>query len=339
MKLQSDHFALTGGQGTQGLSDRGAPQRDLGPILRRDRRVRGRVLRIGDQGRDAAAAAQLVEGRVAGDPEQPRPLLAPASIKRAPPAVGPLEGQRGHVLGCRPVAEQSRHVGEDIVAAGAVEHLEAIPPTLGLGPSGKRLGLDHTLTTNRNAIRHALDILTGVRFALLTTVLAVALPAAAPPAAVIAAAASNPTPAQVTKAIRTAERAKTLWATVNICDSRRDPNTLGIRGEMPSLGFPAWLSMRIQVNYYSRSKKKFIPVPGTATVKTIRLGRSRLGLQQGGAVFVFKPHAGLLDASVEFFWRRSGRLLGSTTQPTAGGHHGADFGSPPRFSAAQCRIP
>ena len=338
MELQSDHFALASGQDTQRLSDRGAPQRDLGPILGRHRRARGRILGVGDEGRDAAAAAQLVEGRVAGDPEQPRPLLAPASIKRAAPAVGPLEGERGDVLGGRAITEQSHHVGEDIVTAGAVERLKAIPPTLGLGPTGKRLGLDHTLTTNRNAIRHARDILTGVRLALLTTVLAVAVPAVAPSAAAMAAAASNPTPAQITKAIRGAERAKTLWATVNICDSRSDPNTLGIRGQMPSLGFPAWLSMRIQVNYYSSSKKKFVPVPGSATIKTIRLGRSRRGLQQGGAVFVFKPHAGLLDASVEFFWRRSGKLLGSTTQQTAGGHHGADFGSPPRFSAAQCRI-
>jgi hypothetical protein len=160
------------------------------------------------------------------------------------------------------------------------------------------------------------------------------LPSVASPAVALAAAAKDPTPAQISKAIRGAERSKALWATVNICDSHR--HQLGIRGQMPSLGFPAWLSMRIQLNYYSRAQKKFLVDPGSA--KMIRLGRSRSGLQQGGAVYAFKPHAGLLDATVWFYWRRSGKLLGSTTQTTTGGHRGADFGSPPHFTAAQCRI-
>jgi hypothetical protein len=149
-------------------------------------------------------------------------------------------------------------------------------------------------------------------------------------------AATNPTPAQVAKAISGARRSKALWATVNICNSRRYPNTLGVRGQMPALGFPAWLSMRIALNYYSRQKKKFVPDPGST--KIIRLGRSRSGLLQGGAVYAFRPHPGLLNATVQFFWRRSGRLLGSTTLLTTGGHSGADFGSPPHFTAAQCRI-
>jgi hypothetical protein len=173
-----------------------------------------------------------------------------------------------------------------------------------------------------------------VRLALVTTVLAVSWSATAAPAG--QAAAKSPTPAQISKAIRGAERSPALWATVNICDSRRYPNTVGIRGQMPALGFPAWLSMRIQLNYYTRQKKKFVVDPGS--VKTIRLGRSSSGLQQGGAEYVFTPHAGLFNATVLFFWRRSGKLLGSTTQPTTGGHRGADFGSPPHFTAAQCRI-
>lgn len=168
------------------------------------------------------------------------------------------------------------------------------------------------------------------------TVLAMALSSVASPAVALAAAANDPTRAQISKAIGSAERSKALWATVNICDTRSHPHQLGIRGQMPSLGFPAWLSMRIQLNYYSRAHKKFVVDPGTT--KMIRLGRSRSGLQQGGAVYAFHPHAGLLDATVSFFWRRSGKLLGSTTQTTTGGHSGADFGSPPHFTAAECRI-
>jgi hypothetical protein len=176
-----------------------------------------------------------------------------------------------------------------------------------------------------------------MRLALVTTVLAMVLPSVAAPAISFAAAAKDPTPAQISKAMRTAKRSKTLWATVNICNSRSHPDQLGIRGQMPSLGFPAWLSMRIQLNYYSNSQKKFVVDPGST--KLIRLGRSRAGLLQGGWVYAFNPHAGLLDATVNFYWRRSGKLLGSTTETTTGGHRGADFGSPAHFTAAQCRIP
>lgn len=163
------------------------------------------------------------------------------------------------------------------------------------------------------------------------------LAAAVPTAPVAMAASRNPTPAQIDKAVARAKTARTLWATVNICNSSRYPNTIGIRGQMPSLGFPSWLSMQIQLNYYAKAKHRFVADPGS--VKTIRLGRSSSGLQQGGALYAFKPHAGLLQATVRFFWRRLGVLLGTTQMLTTAGHPSADFGSPSRFSAAQCHLP
>jgi len=177
---------------------------------------------------------------------------------------------------------------------------------------------------------------TQVRVALAITVLALGL-SAVPAAAVGRAPAKNPTQAQIRSAVRRAERSTSLWVTINICDTRRYPNTLGIRGQMPSLGFPAWLSMKIQLNYFSATRKRFVGIPRLRPM-TVRLGRSSSGLQQDGAAFTFKPHTGLLDATVQFFWKRAGRLLGQTTLSTTGGHRDADFGSPPRFSAMQCRI-
>ena len=179
-----------------------------------------------------------------------------------------------------------------------------------------------------------------MRVALATTVLVVALAAGSlPPASATAGtspAGADPTPAQIRTAIARAESAKTLWATVNICDTRAHPNVLGVRGEMPSLGFPAWLSIQIQLNYYDRAKKTFVVDPGTT--KTIRLGRSAHGLQQGGATYTFPGPTPALKASVSFIWRRSGRTLGTTSMFTTAGHPGADFGDPPRFSAAGCQI-
>lgn len=161
------------------------------------------------------------------------------------------------------------------------------------------------------------------------------LPAAAANAGATPAGA-NPTPAQIRTAITRAELAKTLWATVNICDTRADPNVLGIRGQMPSLGFASWMSMEIHLSYYNQAKKTFVADPGTA--KTIRLGRSARGLQQGGATYTFQGPTPILQASVNFIWRRAGQTLGTTHMVTTGGHPSADFGSPPRFSAATCRV-
>jgi hypothetical protein len=144
----------------------------------------------------------------------------------------------------------------------------------------------------------------------------------------------NPTRAQIAKAIKQAEASKSLWATVNICNSKRYPDAVGIRGQMPSLGFPAWLSMKIELNYWSGTKF----VADTMASKLVRLGRSSAGLQQGGARFNFTPPAPLFNANVQFIWRRSGKLLGQKTLATTAGHPNADFSSPVHYSAARCKI-
>jgi len=172
--------------------------------------------------------------------------------------------------------------------------------------------------------------------ALAVPVAAPAAPSAAMRARAGTAAPQGPTRAQMRTAVRRAERSSTLWATVNICDTRRYPNELGIRGQMPALGFQSSMSLGIQADYYSRSKHRFVPSPRAEM--TVSLRRSSAGLQQGGSTFTFPPRSARLDATVRFTWRRFGRLLGETTRTTTAGHRGADFGSPPHFSAAQCRI-
>jgi hypothetical protein len=169
--------------------------------------------------------------------------------------------------------------------------------------------------------------------AILTVVLAGLATLAVSPAL-----ADNPSPAQIRTAIRRAERSSNLWTTVNICNSRRRyRNDIGIRGQMPSLGFAAWLSMNVKLLYYARSQKKFVPVPTHGT-KLVRLGRSSHGLQQSGALFQFAPHQPTLKAQITFIWRREGKLLGQTTKSTTAGHHNADFASPAHYSAATCTI-
>ncbi len=103
---------------------------------------------------------------------------------------------------------------------------------------------------------------------------------------------------------------------------------------MPALGFAAWLSMDIELNNYSTTKKRFIP--DSSTKKLVRLGRWSTGLQQQGALYTFHPGRFLVNASVTFIWRRSGKLLGQTTQTTTTLPAHAPFRT--HYSAQQCRI-
>ena len=70
----------------------------------------------------------------------------------------------------------------------------------------------------------------------------------------------------------------------------------------------------------------------------VRLGRLSTGLQQGGWSWTIDQGA-LLNASVQFIWRRAGVLLGQTTVTTTASHPTADFGSPPHYSARECQLP
>ena len=146
----------------------------------------------------------------------------------------------------------------------------------------------------------------------------------------------GPSSSQIRAAIRKAERSRDLWATVIICNTRRYPNAIGIRGQMPNLGFSASLAMRFGVDYWVNTKHQFQPVPHVSD--SVSLGAARSGLKQGGVRFKFGSHAGHLRGSVTFEWRLGRTLLGSITRKTSGGHSSADFGDPPHFSASQCWI-
>jgi hypothetical protein len=171
-----------------------------------------------------------------------------------------------------------------------------------------------------------------MRAALVITVLAAAVLVAA------GSASAGVGPAQIERAVRSAERSHSLWATVNICDTRKYRNDIGVRGQMPSLGFAANLYMVVQVNYWSQTQHRFLPIQSNLATTRLSLGSTTNGLQQDGAVFPFGAHTGLLNATFSFIWTRGGRVIGQTVRRTTAGHRDADHGSPPHYSAAQCRI-
>lgn len=150
------------------------------------------------------------------------------------------------------------------------------------------------------------------------------------------ASAATPSPSQIREAVSHAKRSKQLWATVNICDTRRHPDTLGIRGQVPALGFSSSISIEISVDFWNPQTKRFKPDPSAN--RLVRLGSPSTGVHQQGVTFKFSPHAGRFRGNAKFMWRRGGKLLGGTKRVTTGGHRDADFGDPHGFSAATCTI-
>ncbi|MFZ0388736.1 MAG: hypothetical protein WAL22_23935 [Solirubrobacteraceae bacterium] len=153
---------------------------------------------------------------------------------------------------------------------------------------------------------------------------------------------SGPTSAQIHKAVASAERSKMLWATVNVCQIKgqkaANGGGIGVRGQMPTLGFASTLSMTFQLNRYSAKSKSFVALPYATAKTTVSPGTFATDLHQDGAVFPFSGPAGLLNATVTFSWTRAGKLLGSTARQTTAGHRDASGGHPAHYSMAQCQL-
>ena len=100
--------------------------------------------------------------------------------------------------------------------------------------------------------------------------------------------------------------ASRLWATVNVCDTERSPDAMGIRAGMPGNGKRQQMYMRFSVQWYSGQAEQWLDVPGGVSPWQ-RAGSARYVARQAGYTFEFvTPPAGrgyLMRGSVEFQWR------------------------------------
>ena len=149
----------------------------------------------------------------------------------------------------------------------------------------------------------------------------------------------SPSPSKIKKALHAAKKSDALWATVNVCVPKpHGGGLIGIRGQMPALGFSATLSMTIQLNQLSTKTGTYSPVPGSTATRTVTVGTFRSRVHQDGAEFPYAADAGRLDATVTFTWSRGTTQLGQATRTTTGGHPLADFGEPLHHSSATCKL-
>jgi hypothetical protein len=143
-----------------------------------------------------------------------------------------------------------------------------------------------------------------------------------------------------------ADRQPSLWATVNICDSARSPNQMGVRGGMPGTGRRGRLDMRFGAQWWSPAEERWLPVGGGTVSPWVYAGPARSRRQQAGWTFSFDPPAAgssfLLRGTVRYQWRvrRDGRwtVTRRAQGVTRGGLSGVERGDPAGHSAASCQI-
>ncbi|MEA2481585.1 MAG: hypothetical protein QOJ07_3507 [Thermoleophilaceae bacterium] len=140
-----------------------------------------------------------------------------------------------------------------------------------------------------------------------------------------------------------------LWATVNVCDTAKAPDTLGVRGRMPGNGSHQRMFMRFRAQFYSGSEFRWKYVTKGGTSPWIEVGSARFAFKETGYEFSFDaPAAGttfMLRGVAEFQWRakhnHGGKVVTTvarhTRKFTEAGHRTRDA-DPKGFSAARCEL-
>lgn len=133
-----------------------------------------------------------------------------------------------------------------------------------------------------------------------------------------------------------------VWATVNVCDTRKAPDTIGLRASMPGIARKgATMRMRFQVQYRNADK---LWVAGTGLdTGYLSIGSANVTSREAGHSFRVKPPAKggsyLMRGLVTFQWRsQRGTLLTAKRRITSGGHKSTAGADPAGYSAATCTI-
>jgi hypothetical protein len=168
-------------------------------------------------------------------------------------------------------------------------------------------------------------------------------PIAAVAALALACAGAAPAKTPARHASRSPLASRELWATVDVCNPRDQPDTIGIRGSMPGNGNSRdALYMRFQIQYADTASKRWTYVKQGADSGFLKIGSAAAAARQAGRSFQFAPVAGkpafTLRGVVTFQWRRGSAVLLSTYRTTAAGHRSSAGADPKGYSAASCTL-
>jgi hypothetical protein len=145
---------------------------------------------------------------------------------------------------------------------------------------------------------------------------------------------------------------RSLWATVNICDTPLHPDAMGVRAAMPGSGYRERMYVRFVAQAWSTRRHRWVRVGGRGRSPWLYAGSARYRSGQAGWTFTFDPPAGkvyLVRAVAVFEWRerrarrRKGRrarwaVVMRRRRVTRGGIRGVQGGDLPWTSLASCYI-
>lgn len=130
-----------------------------------------------------------------------------------------------------------------------------------------------------------------------------------------------------------------LWATVNICDTKKHPDQIGIRARMPGYG-DAHENMRMQFLVQVRKAGKWTLLANGFSPWD-KLGSADRTWRESGWTFKINEVAAgtsyRFRGLVKFEWRKHGKVTRSATRVTSA-HHRTDTGDPRRYSEGTCTI-
>jgi hypothetical protein len=136
-------------------------------------------------------------------------------------------------------------------------------------------------------------------------------------------------------------RTKQLWATVNVCDTRKHPDTIGLRASMPGLAKRSNMLMRFRIQYFSADEERWRRIPD-ADSRWSRVARQKGGTAESGWRVPLTPvqegGSWRLRGVVHFRWKRNGKVVRSARRITEGGHRSTTGADPRRYSSATCVI-
>jgi hypothetical protein len=128
-----------------------------------------------------------------------------------------------------------------------------------------------------------------------------------------------------------------LWATVNVCDTTKHPNEVGIRASMPGTPRGTGRRMRFRVQWRDGDVWRYVAGADSGW-RTLKRARGRA--IESGWGFEFVPPAKPITfrGVVRFRWLRDGRVVGRALEITETGHRSTTGADPEGYSAATCSI-
>jgi hypothetical protein len=128
-----------------------------------------------------------------------------------------------------------------------------------------------------------------------------------------------------------------VWATVNVCDTAKQPDRIGIRASMPGTPKGARLLMRFRVQYKAGEEWKDVQ---DADSGWVNVGVARGTPLEYGWSFTFAPSTQetVLRGVVKFRWRRGDTLPKQSEVATEAGHKSSAGADPAGYSAATCEL-